>query len=97
MECTSKNFSEHTDYIIESILPMFLTIFIKKWFFFRAKKNFDGIFLVEVTKKKLLYQMKVGIKLGKVKKFGIGWCIPLRVVADNTEGGFVRTPPPRVG
>ena len=33
-------------------MPMFLTIFIKKWFFFRAKKNFDGIFLVEVTKKK---------------------------------------------
>ena len=27
--------------------------------------------------------MKVGIKLGKVKKFGIGWCIPHRVVADN--------------
>ena len=40
--------------------------------------------------------MKVGIKLGKVKKIGIGWCIPLRVVADNTEGGFVRTPPRRV-
>ena len=27
--------------------------------------------------------MKVGIKLGKVKKFGIGWCIPKRVVADE--------------
>ena len=40
--------------------------------------------------------MKVGIKLGKVKKFGIGWCIPHRVVADNAKGGFVRTPP-RVG
>ena len=26
--------------------------------------------------------MKVGIKFGKVKKFGIGWCIPHRVVAD---------------
>ena len=36
--------------------------------------------------------MKVGIKLGKVKKFGIGWCIPHRVVADNAKGGFVRTP-----
>ena len=35
--------------------------------------------------------MKVGIKLGKVKKFGIGWCIPHRVVADNAEGG-----PPRI-
>ena len=33
--------------------------------------------------------MKVGIKLGKVKKFGIGWCIPHRVVADNAEGGFM--------
>ena len=30
--------------------------------------------------------MKVGIKLGKGKKFGIGWCIPHRVVADNAEG-----------
>ena len=29
--------------------------------------------------------MKVGIKLGKVKKFGIGWCIPHRVVADNAK------------
>ena len=38
--------------------------------------------------------MKVEIKLGKVKKFGIGWCIPHRVVADNAKGGFVRTPPP---
>ena len=37
--------------------------------------------------------MKVGIKLGKVKKFGIGWCIPHRVVADNAKGGFVRPPP----
>ena len=34
--------------------------------------------------------MKVGIKLGKVKKFGIGWCIPHRVVADNA-------PPHRIG
>ena len=30
--------------------------------------------------------MKVGTKLGKVKKFGIGWCIPHRVVADNAHG-----------
>ena len=37
--------------------------------------------------------MKVGIKLGKVKKFGIGWCIPHRMAADNAEGGSVRTPP----
>ena len=41
--------------------------------------------------------MKVGIKLGKVKKFGIGWCIPHRVVADNAKGGFVRTPLPTGG
>ena len=66
---------------------MFLAIFVKKSFFFRVKKNFDGIFFAEVSKKneKLLYQMKVGIKLGKVKKFGIGWCIPHRVVADNAS------------
>ena len=53
---------------------MFLAIFVKKSFFFRVKKNFDAIFFAEVSKKneKLLYQMKVGIKLGKVKKFGIG-------------------------
>ena len=37
--------------------------------------------------------MKVGIKLGKVKKFGIGWCIPHRMAADNAKGGSVRTPP----
>ena len=77
---------------------MFLTIFVKKSFFFMAKKFFDAIFFVEVTKKneKSLYQMKVGIKFGKVKKFGIGWCIPQRVVADNAEGGFVRPPSPRI-
>ena len=33
--------------------------------------------------------MKVGIKLGKVKKFRIGWCIPHRVVADNTASNRV--------
>ena len=26
--------------------------------------------------------MKVGIKLGKVKKFGIGWSIPHRMAAE---------------
>ena len=30
---------------------MFLAIFVKKSFFFRAKKNFDSNFLVEITKK----------------------------------------------
>ena len=37
--------------------------------------------------------MKVGIK---VKKFGIGWCIPHRMAADNAsaKGGPVRTPSP---
>jgi hypothetical protein len=39
--------------------------------------------------------MKVGIKLGKVKKFGIGWCIPHRVVADNAKGGSCEPPPPQ--
>ena len=74
---------------------MFLTIFVKKLFFFRAKGFFDAIFFVEVTKKneKLFYQLKVGIKFGKVKKFGIGRCIPDRVAADNVKGGSVRTPP----
>ena len=37
--------------------------------------------------------MKVG-KLGKVKKIGIGWCIPHRMAADNAEGGALRAPPP---
>ena len=51
---------------------------------------------MEVTKKnkKIFYQMKVGIKLEKVKKFGIGWCIPHRMAADNAKGGSVQTPPP---
>ena len=31
--------------------------------------------------------MKVGMELGKVKKFGIGWCIRNRMAADNTKGG----------
>ena len=37
--------------------------------------------------------MKVGIKLGKVKKFGIGWCIPHRMAADNAKGGGLARPP----
>ena len=37
--------------------------------------------------------MKVEIKLGNVKKFGIGWCICHRVVADKAKGGFMRPPP----
>ena len=32
--------------------------------------------------------MKVGMLIGKVKKFEIGWCIPHRVAADNAEGGI---------
>ena len=31
----------------------------------------------------MTYQMKVGVKLGKVKKFGIGYCIPRRMATDN--------------
>ena len=39
--------------------------------------------------------MKVGMYLGKkVEKFGIGWCIPHRMVADNAEGDLARPPPP---
>ena len=30
----------------------FLAIFVKQLFFFGAKKNFDGKFFVEITKKK---------------------------------------------
>ena len=64
---------------------MFFAIFVKKLGFFRSEKIFDDNFSAEKTKKskKLFYQMKVGIKLGKVKKFGIGWCIPHRMAADN--------------
>jgi hypothetical protein len=36
--------------------------------------------------------MKVGISIGKVKKFEIGWCIPHRMAADNAEGGSMQTP-----
>ena len=38
--------------------------------------------------------MKGGIKLGKVKKFGIGWCIHHRMAADNAKEGSLRTPRP---
>ena len=74
---------------------MILTIFVKKLFFFRAKFFFDGDFFVEITKKseKSLYQMKVGMLIGKVKKFGIGWCIPHRMAADKAEGGPCGPPP----
>jgi hypothetical protein len=50
-------FSERTDYIFEPknanicVKNMFLTIFVKKSFFFRVKKKFEGNFLVEITKK----------------------------------------------
>ena len=53
----NKHFSKHTDYIIETKhaniykKKLLLTIFVKKSFFFRLKKNFDGVFFVEVTKK----------------------------------------------
>ena len=30
---------------------MFLTIFVKKSFFFKSKKIFDSVFFIEVTKK----------------------------------------------
>ena len=75
---------------------MFLTIFVKKSFFFGAKKKFDGNFFIEITKKskKLLYQMKVGMFIGKVKKFGISRCIPHRMAADNAKGGVWPDSPP---
>ena len=85
-----------------------MPIFVKKqcfWPFSSKNRSFLGwekiltpFFLWKLQKRneKWLYQMKVGIKLVKVKKFWIGWCIPHRVVAENAEGGFVRTtlPPP---
>ena len=37
--------------------------------------------------------MKVGIKLGKVKRFGIGWCIPNRMAADNASNRVNPTKP----
>ena len=40
--------------------------------------------------------MKVGMFIGKVKKFGIGWCIPHRMAADNAKGGSGQTPPPHL-
>ena len=36
--------------------------------------------------------MKVGMFIGKFKKFGIGWCILHRMTADNVKGGLARPP-----
>ena len=41
--------------------------------------------------------MKVGMFIGKVKKFGISWCIHHRMAADNAKGGSGQTPPPLIG
>ena len=38
--------------------------------------------------------MKVGIKLGKVKKFGIGWCIHHRMAADYAKGVMTKSEKP---
>jgi hypothetical protein len=46
---TDYNFETKNVNIYEK--KMILTIFVKKSFFFRAKKCFDGNFLVEITKK----------------------------------------------
>ena len=59
---------------------MFLTIFVKKSFFFRVNFFLTAIFLQKLQKK-----VKVGMSLGKVKKFGIGCCIPHRVAVDNAR------------
>ena len=40
--------------------------------------------------------MKVGMFIGKVKKFGISWCIPHRMAADNAKGGSGPPAPYRV-
>ena len=36
--------------------------------------------------------MKVGMFIRKVKIFGISWCIPQRMAADNAKGGLARPP-----
>ena len=41
--------------------------------------------------------MKVEMLFGKVKKFGIGWCIHHRMAADNAKGGSMQTPPYGIG
>ena len=51
-----EKFLKHTDYIIETKngkifeKNIFLTIFVEKSLFFRARKNFDGNVFVEITK-----------------------------------------------
>jgi hypothetical protein len=64
--------------------------FRQKIVLFQGENSFESNFFVEITKKneKLLYQIRVGIELGKVKKFGIDWCIHHRMAADNAN------PPP---
>ena len=57
--------------------------FRQKSFFWGSKRNFGSHFFVE----KWLNPIKLEIKLRKVKKFGIGWCIPQRMAADKTEEG----------
>ena len=40
--------------------------------------------------------MKVGIKLVKVKKFGVDWYIPYEMAANSVKEGFVQPPLPSI-
>ena len=62
---------------------------LQKHFLFRVKKFFDSNFLQKSQKKreKWLCQKKVGMLIGKVKKYGIVWFIPHRMAADNANRG----------
>ena len=69
--------------------------FCKKLSFLKAKKILTLIFFAEKSKnrKKILHHRKVGIKIVKVKKFGVDKYIPHEMAAESAKGGFVRTPP----
>ena len=89
-----------------SKLKQKMSIFVRKqcfWPFSWKNRSFLGqkkiltvIFWWKLQKKikKWLYQMKVGMFIGKVKKFGISWGTPHRMAAYNAKGGLARPPPP---
>ena len=66
------------------VRKIILTIFIKKSFLFRAKKNFESNFFVKVQEnwKRNTLPDENGDVIGKFKKFGISWCIPHRMTSD---------------
>ena len=100
-QCTSKESSDNSKHILVAKKLILLAellkkqVFVENRHFWRLKKNFVPQFFPEIKKncEKLLYQWEVRIKIGKVKKFGVGQCILHQMAADNVEGGFARTPP----